>query len=360
MLAHELRSPLDAILGWAELLRADTPSKEDLQAGLEVICRKTRLQASLISDLLHIWELRSGRISFERRPVRINELLRNVIQSNRAAGQPEITLDVEPSEHVFTGLGDREQLEQALAKALTVATASAPAEGVLSVLIQEELDSIRIEFLARHPSDVRPETRGRHAFAPRINGIPLLLVRQIVEHHGGSLDLQYQGGRPSIGITFPALNEEATEVEVPATPRRRPAPGYVPSLAGLRVLVVDDDVDARDMCMASLTRYGAIVTTAGSTPEALALLNAGDVDVDLVITDIMMPGEDGYELVRRLRALPSATRAQTPAVALTACSRSEDRSRIANAGFQLHLTKPIDPPALAEAVGELWSARQPG
>jgi CheY-like chemotaxis protein len=357
MLAHELRAPLDAILGWAELLRSEPPSKEDLQAGLEVICRKTRLQASLISDLLRIWELRSGRLSLDRRPVHLNDLVRQAVAAARTPGQPEITFDVEPADHAFSILGDREYIEQAFAKVLGVATAVAPADGVLSVLIQEMPGAVRIEFCGRHPSDALSESRGRYGLAARINGIPLLLVRQIVEHHGGALEIEYLGGRPGILITLPALSKTAEAVDAPAESHTA-TPAPPPSLEGLRVLVVDDDLDARDLCMTSLTRYGAAVTTAGSTHDALAILNTRDVDV--LITDIMMPGEDGYELLRRLRAFPSASRAGMPAVALTACSRSEDRSRTAHAGFQLHLTKPIDPVSLAEAVGGLWSARQAG
>jgi CheY-like chemotaxis protein len=125
---------------------------------------------------------------------------------------------------------------------------------------------------------------------------------------------------------------------------------------GVRVLVVDDDADARETCVASLSRCGARVKTASSVTEALAALETAETDV--LIADIMMPGEDGYELLRRIRNSPSPAIARMPAAALTACSRFEDRRQIADAGFQLHLTKPIDPLALADAIGSLWASHR--
>jgi len=351
MLAHDLRGPLDAVLGWAELLRSGTPSGEDIRNGLEVICRKSRIQAALISDLLDLWELRSGRASLVRRSVCVDALLRHAIQSSHTTGHPDVTLDVEPSDHAFVVLADRDRLTQALERALAVSATSTPAGGVLSVLLQAMPSSIRIEFVVRHPSDSGLETGEKRGLAPRVNGIPLMLVRQIVEQHGGSLELECESGRPSIEISLPTLVDSAQADASVETPT--PTPVHLPHLAGLRVLVVDDDSDARDMCMAALVRHGACVTTAGSTSEALAIVNSTELDV--LVTDIMMPGEDGYALLQHIRASPSTAVAHMPAAALTACSRSEDRWRVVNAGFQLHLTKPIDPPALAEAIGALWS-----
>ena len=222
------------------------------------------------------------------------------------------------------------------------------------VLLQAVPGSIRLELVIRHPSDELQEVGPRRVMAPRMNGISLMLVRQIVEQHGGTVEVEHEAGQPGIEIVLPASTSEPLEAEASAI---EPEPlASLRHVAGLRVLVVDDDSDAREMCVTALTRYGATVTTAASASEALAILSARELDV--LIADITMPGEDGFELLRRIRTSPSPAIARMPAAALTAWSRSEDRRRVVSAGFQIHLTKPIDPLALADAIGSLWNGHR--
>jgi CheY-like chemotaxis protein len=352
MLAHELRTPLNAILCWAELLRSGTPSADDLRSGLDVICRQTRLQASLVNDLMDIWDLRAGRAALERRPIRLDALLERALRLSTDTRHPQTTLDIERDEHGFVVSADRTRLEHAIVRAVAVASSLTPPGGALSVLLQGAPGSARLEFVPRHPSGSRPEPGERTAIARRTNGISLMLVRQIIEHHGGVTEVDGEAGRPSLEIVLPLSAERPAEIDdAPAAP----CPGLA-QVRGLRVLVVDDDTDAREACGAALTRYGARVTTASSASEALALLDTTETDV--LIADIMMPGEDGFELLRRIRTSPSAAIARMPAAALTACSRFEDRLQIAEAGFELHLTKPVDPLALADAIGSLWESHR--
>ena len=368
--SHELRTPLTAVLGWVQMLRSgQIATEERRERALETIERNARAQSQLIEDLLDVSRIMSGKLQLEVESVTVTSIVEAAIESARpAAAVKEITVDAEldPAAQI---VGDPGRIQQIVWNLLSNAVKFTPRSGSVKVTLRrsggfveaEVTDSgqgIAPEFL---PYAFEPFRQAEGSSTRKHGGLGLGLsiVKYLVELHGGTIAASSEGiGR---GATFTARFPVAHAM-VDAASRVSPRGDFLatgdldcpPEIAGLRVLIVDDEPDTRELLCAILERCGVHVDTAGSAAEAMRALESGHPDV--LLSDIGMPDEDGYSLLRRIRELPDAL-GRTPAIALTAYARSEDRTRALLAGFKAHVPKPIDP---RELVAVLVSITQPG
>ncbi|MDP3214161.1 MAG: ATP-binding protein [Deltaproteobacteria bacterium] len=362
-LSHELRTPLNAILGWSELLRQTSrePSK-----GLEVIERNARAQKRIIEDLLDMSAIVNGKLRLDVRPVDLAEVLGAALETVRPAAEARgVRLHALLDPRCGPVSGDPDRLQQVLWNLLSNAVKFTPRGGQvraelarvdshIEVRVVDTGEGITPEFLP-HMFD-----RFRQADATMTRrhgglGLGLAIAKQLVELHGGTIRVQSPG--LGHGATFVvelplsalrAASEQGSGRRHPTADTPTDPTDASPRLDGVRVLMVDDEADARDMVKALLERCHARVTTAGSAAEALSLLRAEPPDV--LISDLGMPGEDGIALIRQVRALGPEEGGRVPAIALTAYAGSRDRVRIIRAGFQHHLAKPIEPAELIALV----------
>lgn len=369
-ISHELRTPLNAVLGWARMLRRGGLTDEKHARGLETIERNAHAQAQLIEDLLDVSRIISGKLRLDVTAVDLPAVVAAALDAVRPAAEAkgirlESTLD--PRAGPIAGDGGR--LQQVAWNLLSNAVKFTPTGGRVRVLL-ERFDAA-VELVVSDDGQGIEEAFLPHAFdrfrqadatttrAQGGLGLGLAIVRQLAELHGGTVRVSSDG--PGRGATFvvrlPVAARPPDEVE--RDPSRAPL-GALPEMdrlkeiTGLRVLVVDDEADARDLLVMALEHGGATVTAAGSVAEALEAFERWPPDVTL--SDIGMPGQDGYALVRAIRALPESAGGRAPVVALTAFTRPEDRTRALRAGFDLHLAKPIDLAQLLDVVARL--ARQ--
>jgi signal transduction histidine kinase len=389
-LSHELRTPLNAILGWTQLLRMGKPSEAELTRGLDVIERNVRAQTKLIEDLLDVSRITTGKLRLNVRPMSLAPVIEAAVDAvSPAAAAKKITLDVDTAAPADQISGDPDRLQQVVWNLLSNAVKFTPAggrigvaldrvEGQAQVRVTDSGQGIDPKFLPyvfdRFRQADSSSTRSHGGL-----GIGLTIVRHIVELHGGTVRAESRG--EGSGATFVVnLPVSAVRAEAPPAPVGRvgaaPAPvtdggngaaaaangearpGGAQRLRGVRVMVVDDEQDARDVLGEILRRGGAEVTTAASSQEGLQLL--GRVRPDVVVSDIAMPDEDGYAFIRCVRQLSADDGGSTPAIALTAYAREEDRAKSLAAGFQAHLAKPVEPADLVGAVAELSNgAAQP-
>ncbi|HZF37352.1 MAG TPA: ATP-binding protein, partial [Blastocatellia bacterium] len=362
-ISHELRSPLNAILGWARLLRDPEVREQQLERALEIIERNSQAQARLIEDLLDVSRIASGKLSVQMRPVTLNSTAQGVVAGMRPAAEAKgIDLRLIEDEEIKL-IGDADRLQQVVWNLLSNAIKFTPEGGRIEVELKRvgERAELRIsdtgrgispEFLP-HVFDRFRQATDADARARAGLGLGLTIVRYIVEAHGGSVTADSAG--VGLGTTFickfPLAGAE--QEAVPAVESQQPqlAHSAEPSLRGIKVLVVDDDEDARDVLRAALNSYGAEVTTATGAPQALDTLASEKIDV--LVSDINMPGMDGYELIRRVRAMKPEQGGRIPAIALTAYARAEDRMRALQSGYQTHVPKPVEPAELEVVVAML-------
>jgi signal transduction histidine kinase/ActR/RegA family two-component response regulator len=366
IVSHELRTPLNAILGWSDMLRGGKIDESRRERAFQLIHDSATRQAQLIEDLLDVSRIMSGKLRLERTFVCIEEVIRealSVVQSSADAKQVRIGLDIDRSAGLI--YADRARVQQITWNLLSnaikftsegggVNVAVARSGGDVEMVVTDTGQGIPPEFL---PSVFEPFRQADGSTTRRHGGLGLGLsiVKSLVEAHGGAVSAHSAG--EGLGATFtvrlPAVAESEHEVDPSAARRSGSRTASVPpaSLAGLSVLVVDDDDQGRQVVTAQLELHQATVRTAASTAAALEVLRRERVDV--LLADIAMPGEDGYSLIRQLRALEPAEVASVPAAALTAFARNEDRLRALDAGFQLHLAKPIDAGTLVNAVARL-------
>jgi signal transduction histidine kinase len=366
-LSHELRTPLNAIVGWTQILRDPDTPKDVLAEGLETIERNAKVQAQLIEDLLDISRIISGKLRLEVQAVDLVGVIRSAVASVAPAADArgvriEQTLD--PAAAAVTG--DPARLQQVAWNLLSNAVKFTPRDGRVRVALAR-VDS-HVEFtVADTGRGIEPAflpyvfDRFRQADASTKRtqgglGLGLAIVRQLVELHGGTVAASSAG--PDRGATFTVtLPLSALKAAPPDAARPDQS---IPALAaavrpcdltGLRLLIVDDDPDSLTVLARLLETCGARVVTAGGAADALAALATGPFDV--VVSDIGMPGQDGYDLIREIRALPADRGGRTPAIALTAFARTEDRQRALAAGFQIHATKPVDRAELTALIASL-------
>jgi CheY-like chemotaxis protein len=379
-LSHELRTPLNAMLGWTRLLRMEQLTPQESSHGLEVIERNVRAQAKLIEDLLDVSRITAGKLRLHARHTELEPILQAAVESARPNAQARgvsLSLQVEPAAAGGLITCDPDRLQQVFWNLLSNALKFTLAGGKISVVCTQREGYYRISFTdtGRGISpDFLPYVfdRFRQGDASTIRshgglGIGLTIVRHIVELHGGSVHAESAGeGRGAtfmVALPVAAPIEGLPAVAAPEPEKQTPAPAETPAvvpaqapthrvnLGGLRVLVVDDEPDARELIAEVLRRHGARVRSAGDVDSALAALD--EETFDLLLSDIAMPHRDGYDLLQTLRTRPGDRGGRLPAIALTAYARDEDRLRAQRAGFQLHLSKPVDPVELIGSVQRL-------
>lgn len=366
-MSHELRTPLTAILGWTHLLRTNTFGEEHIARALEVVERNARAQTKLIDDLLDVSRIITGKLRLDVRPVNLSAVIEaavDAIQPTAEAKSIRLQSLIDPQAGPISGDADR--LQQIIWNLLSNAVKFTPKAGRVQIRLERINSHVEITvsdtgkginpaFLP-HVFDRFRQADGTTTRAHGGLGLGLSIVRQLVELHGGTVTVESDG--EGHGATFTVqLPLMAARQEVDRVERRHPTAGgsvsldCPPSLVGLRILVVDDEADTRDMLRAVLERCGSEVATAASAAEALEVLTSGQPDV--LISDIGMPDEDGYALIGKVRAREVEPGQRIPAVALTAYARVEDRVRALTAGFQVHLPKPIEPIELVAVVASL-------
>jgi PAS domain S-box-containing protein len=357
-LSHELRTPLSAIVGWAHLLRTGNLEPADRARAVETIDRSAKSQAQLISDILDVSSIVTGKLRLTTGPVPLRPVVDAAVETVRPVADAKgvrIETDLSGAGRV---MGDANRLQQVVWNLLSNAVKFTPAgravrlraweaEGQSVVEVRDEGRGIRPEFLPHVFERFRQAEEGNERSQGSL-GLGLAIVRHLVELHGGSVqaDSAGEGQGAAFTVRLPLLAEAAD-----AEQREAEADAAVaePSLRGVRVLVVDDDDDVRGMMETVLSERGAQVTSAASAGEALDSVAREAPDV--LLSDLAMPEMDGYALLRELRSRPEAPR--IPAAALTAYARAEDRRQALLAGFQMHVAKPIEPDELVAVVASL-------
>jgi CheY-like chemotaxis protein len=361
-LSHELRTPINAIYGWARMLEAGRLDPAAVARATQGILRGARAQVQLIEDLFDVSRVITGKMHLAVRPLVLSEVLEASLDTVRPAALAKgIRVDVILDPRVGLILGDPDRLQQVVWNLLSNAVKFTPQGGRVQLALKRGDSQIEIvvsdtgEGIA--PEDLphlferfrQLDTGSTRRYAGL--GIGLALVRHLVELHGGTVAATSPG--VGLGATFsvklpvslPAPAEDPAEPP-PDQEKLRPA-----SLRDLRVLVVDDDLDGRELAALLLVNAGADVRTAGSAADAMSALEEWWPDV--LVTDLEMPQEDGFSLLKRARRLAMLRSRRLAALALTAYGRSEDRLRVLAGGFNLHLAKPADPTELLLAVASL-------
>ena len=368
VVSHELRTPLTPILGWLELLKTDDPDAEFRRQAYDVIERNTRAQAQIVNDLLDVSRIISGKLKLELESINLSDVVRAAIETVAPTARVKgVTLEAELPARKAINMGDADRLQQVAWNLISNAVKFTPRGGQVTVKLARE-NSEYVMRVVDSGAGIAPEflpyvfERFRQADASSTRatgglGLGLSIVRHLVEQHGGEVGVDSaglgQGSTFSVHLPVaPLLNMEPETPEGEAAHEEEPV-GTRQSLKGQKILVVDDESDAREMLQLVLARYGARVETASNARDALLLLQA--FRPDILLSDIGMPGADGYSLIESIRALPAESGGQTPAVALTAYARNEDRARALQAGFQDHLAKPIAPAKLVVTLSELAS-----
>jgi PAS domain S-box-containing protein len=364
-LSHELRTPLHAILGWTQILQRKKEDPKLVDQGLQVIERNARVQSQMISDLLDMSRIISGKMRLEVQPVDLAAVVESATEAVRLAAEAKgigIAQTIDREDGIITG--DPDRLRQVVWNLLSNAIKFTPSGG-----------TVRIELARTDGSvEIRVSDTGQGfdpAFAPYLFdrfrqadasitrrsgglGLGLAIVKQFVELHGGTVTATSPG--EGEGATFTILLPHAAPEQVGASPDRSPAAPAAAqdacvTLRGVRVLVVDDQDDARELLERVFAECDAEVETVASAAEALEAIRRRRPDV--LVSDLGMPGGDGYELVRRLRALPPDQGGGIPAAAVSALARPEDRRRALQAGYQVHVAKPVEAAELLAAVAKL-------
>jgi len=370
-LSHELRTPLNALMGWARLLRSPNVDEATAARAIEVIERNTRVQAQLVGDLLDVSRIITGKLRLDIGPVSLPAVIDAAIDAVRAAAdarQITITTSLDPA--LGTLHGDADRLQQIVWNLLSNAVKFTPPGGRARVEVTRNGEHVEIA-VSDSGKGIEPGflpyvfDRFRQADSTTTRshgglGLGLAIVRHLAELHGGTVSASSPG--PGLGSTFvvrlpmtPALAGDAPAAA--GEPRNGEAAELdpLPALDGTRILLVEDEDDTREVLANVLERCGAHVTAVASAAEALMTFDLAQPDV--LVSDIGMPGEDGYALIRKIRARHGDSRAWVPAVALTAYARREDRDDALAAGFQLHVPKPVEPAELARSVAALAGRR---
>jgi signal transduction histidine kinase/CheY-like chemotaxis protein len=368
-MSHELRTPLNAIVGWASILHRDR-SPKTISQGVEVIERNAKIQARMVEDLLDMSRILSGKLTMELQRTDLSGVIDSAIAAVRPAAdarEVRVHTAIEPTRPVD---GDAGRLQQVLWNLLSNAIKFTPPngrvtvfareierEGVLSVEISvsdtgQGIDPGFLPFVFDRFRQADASTTRRHGGL----GLGLSIVKSLVEMHKGTVEAQSPGeDQGSTFIVCLPLAETQDLSDAALDHAETETMPEMSSLAGLRVLVVDDEADARTLAQRVLEERGAEVLAVGSAAEALKAVD-GDSGVSILVSDIGMPEQDGYDLIKRMRAMPGSA-GRVPAVALTALARDEDRERTFLAGYQMHISKPVDPIELVTVIAALGASR---
>ena len=367
-ISHELRNPLNAILGWTHMMQLGKLNDANMERAVETIYRNAKSQSQLIADLLDVSRIISGKLRLEARTVDLINIINAAIDSIRPAADAKgIRLQTMLDPAASSIWGDADRLQQIVWNLLTNAVKFTPQGGRIQVKLQcvdSQVEIVVTDSGVGISKEFLPYVfdRFRQADASTTRkhgglGLGLSIVRQLVDLHGGSVSVHSEG--EGKGATFSILlpvvgvinNENEAEYVHPTSGDAIIAFEGLPSLQGLKVLVVDDEADTRELIGEVLRECGSEVIISRSAAEALVALE--EQKPDILISDLAMPDEDGYSLISKIRALPSERGGQIPAAALTAYARAEDRMRVLRSGFQFHLPKPVDSAELVTVVASL-------
>lgn len=361
VLSHELRSPLNPILGWSKLLQTRSFDSDKTQRALATIERNAQLQAQLVDDLLDLARILRGKLHLTPMAINLAGVVESALETVKiAAAAKSIALQLDLDRTVRVA-GDAARLQQIVGNLLSNAVKFTPENGQITVILRSLNDQADIsvqdtgigispDFLPYLFESFRQEdisiTRKHGGL-----GLGLAIVRQLVEIHNGTITARSpgEGQGATFSVRLPQLAPDAADDSAAALPQ----PAL--DLSGIRVFSVDDSVDTREFLTVLLGQYGAEVVTVGSATEALTRLKTWRPDV--LISDIGMPEIDGYSLIQQIRALPPDQGGAIPAIALTAYARYEDQQQSLASGYQRHLTKPLDLEKLVQAVVELTRGR---
>ncbi|MCI0336749.1 MAG: PAS domain-containing protein [Acidobacteria bacterium] len=368
IVSHELRSPLNAMLGWARVLRSDVVDLDTQDQAVRVIEQSAEMQSRLIEDLLDSARIASGQLRIESRPVNLIPAILNAVDTVHPTAESkgvEIETDLDLNAGIITG--DPMRLQQIVWNLLSNAVKFTPKGGSVDVKLSRQDPWITITVKDTGRGIKAAELpyifdRFRQADSSSTRragglGLGLSLVKNLVELHGGKImgesDGEGKGATFTINLPLRAVSSAETE---PTRESKEPTSplSFPPVLSGLCILTVDDEAQARDLVATLLSKYGATVTPVSSSAEAMDVLTRfeGGKKFDLIVSDIGMPDENGYTLIRRIRKLPDPV-GKIPAVALTAFGRSEDRINALEAGFQMHVPKPVEPTELMIVIASL-------
>jgi len=360
VVSHELRTPLNAILGWMQMLQSGALPPEKRARALDVVERNAKNQLALIEDLLDVSRIVSGKLRLNVQQIDLGRIVESALDAIRPAAEAKsigIQHEIAP---IRSLAGDPDRLLQVISNLLTNAVKFTPSGGRIEVRLGRAADAVELsvtdsgrgiapEFLPHVFERFRQADGQARALGGL--GLGLAIVRNIVELHGGTIAAHSEGeGRGArFEVRLPVRTQQSPS-DRPAALSADPRKGadYQYDFQGVRALVVDDEPDARELIASVLEQCGATVLTAASAAEALEVVRTATPDV--LISDIGMPAQSGYDLIRRVRALPPEQGGRTPAVALTGYARMEDRTRALVAGFQTHVPKPIDPTELLIVV----------
>ncbi|HEX7956047.1 MAG TPA: ATP-binding protein, partial [Pyrinomonadaceae bacterium] len=370
-LSHELRTPLTAILGWANILASGRLDAEAARNAIQIIERNARTQQQIVDDILDVSRIITGNLRFNPQPMELAPVVQSAIDVVRpAANAKNIRLQALFDPHLGPVMGDPARMQQVVWNLLSNAVKFTPAGGRVEARVERAgaHAHIRIadtgigiaqEFLPYVFDRFRQADQSTtRAFGGL--GLGLAIVRHLVELHGGTVRVESgeAGSVFTVELPTPPASgagafSPAMEAAAHALPRAvdKETADSPPALVGVRVLVVDDEPDTLELVAAILGQSGATVAAVSSARAALASLE--ETSPDVIVSDIGMPGMDGHELIRRIRALPVERGGATPAIALTAYAGEADRELSLDAGFQKHVPKPVDPAALVAIVAEL-------
>ncbi|HEX6185532.1 MAG TPA: ATP-binding protein [Pyrinomonadaceae bacterium] len=365
--SHELRTPLTAILGWSNMLLAGRLEGEAHDRALDIIHRNAQSQNQLISDLLDVSRIISGKLRLDLRTVELPAVIEAAVEATRPAAEAKgvrLTTALDPRSGPINGDADR--LQQVVWNLLTNAIKFTDEGGEIKVglgsvdsrvviTVRDSGMGIDPEFLPHIFDRFRQADPGTNRIHGGM-GLGLSIVRQLVELHGGTVKAESEGeGKgATFTVSLPFVNFKrgtGREERLPLNAGGQLQINCPPSLQGLRVLAVDDEADTREMIRAVLEHCKMEVVTAASASEALEAIAQSHPNI--LISDLGMPGEDGYALIAKVRALPAERGGQIPAAALTAYVRAEDRVKVLGSGFQLHVSKPLEANELVAVVANL-------
>jgi CheY-like chemotaxis protein/nitrogen-specific signal transduction histidine kinase len=353
--SHELRTPLTAIVGWADLLKSGGLSEEKVAKALDTIHRNARIQAQLIADLLDVARITSGKLRIEPRETDASAIVAAAVQTVAPAARARgIELETDCEEGA-TLSADPDRLQQVIWNLLSNAVKFTPPHGRVQAAVRVADDAVHItvsdtgpglrpEFIPHLFERFRQDGDGRRS--PGL-GLGLSIVKDIVHMHGGTVSAANRAPGPGAAFEIVLPRHRDTSARGMASTSRRALRRH--RLSGLRILAVDDDAEARELIDCMLTELGAEVVTAGSVAEAMSSL--GRCEPDVILTDLSMPGEDGYDLLRQLRRRHRG-KDQIPIAALSASTARTQRPSAAD-DFTLQLPKPIGPDELADAILDL-------
>jgi len=368
-LSHELRTPLSAILGWATLLRSEGGATQpEFEEGIEIIERNARSQAQLIEELLDMSRVINGKLRLDVQPVDLQAVVSDAVASIRPSADAKgirVTHVLDPKGGTITG--DPNRLQQVLWNLLTNAVKFTPKGGRVQVFLRRVNSHVEISVMDSGQgisAEFLPHLFTRFSQADTSIarkhgglGLGLALVKSLIELHGGNVKASSEGeGQGStFVVSLPLTAVYGDDIEPILTPAPATAVlGSSPDLSDFHVLVVDDEADARNLIQHILTKCNARVTTAATATEGIAAVKQHHPE--MILSDIGMPVEDGYDFLAKLRQLSRAEGGDTPAIALTAFARSEDRRGALMAGFQMHLPKPVEAAVLLAVVSNVCAS----